>query len=183
MQHPVGYAAAADGAVQLASLSALLLNRWAFWQYLHTMGGAAVTGAFAVAGLGAYYVLRAEARERRSSGASRVLLRVGVIVAAVASLWQLFPSGDRQGPTSSRRISRRRWPPWRGCSRRSAGAPLVLVGQPNTEEGRIDNTLEVPSVLSILTYRRWNASVTGPRRLPARCSGPTTSASSTTATT
>src|ERR1700690_939196 len=49
MQHPVGYSVAPDGSVQLSSLAALLLNRWAFWQYLHTMGGAAVTGAFAVA--------------------------------------------------------------------------------------------------------------------------------------
>src|SRR5260221_12919159 len=30
MQHPVGYAAGPDGSVQLESLSALLLNRWAF---------------------------------------------------------------------------------------------------------------------------------------------------------
>src|SRR5881275_2867028 len=58
MQHPVGYSVGPDGAIQLQSLSALLLNRWAFWQYLHTMGGALVTGAFATAGLGAYYVLR-----------------------------------------------------------------------------------------------------------------------------
>jgi cytochrome bd ubiquinol oxidase subunit I len=163
MQHPVGYSIGPDGAVQLQSLSALLLNRWAFWQYLHTMGGALVTGAFATAGLGAYYVLRDKVSEDRQ--ASKALLRTGVVVAALASLWQLFPSGDRQGqlvatnqPATLAAME--------GLFATRAGAPLVLVGQPNTEERRIDNTLEVPAVLSMLTHRRWNASVAGLDQFP-----------------
>jgi cytochrome d ubiquinol oxidase subunit I len=158
MQHPVGYTAAPDGSVQLSSLAALLFNRWAFWQYLHTMGGAAVTGAFAVAGLGAYYHLRGKpgADDRTSTA----LLRVGVIVAAVASLWQLFPTGDRQGNLVAQNQPAT-LAAMEGLFTTQVGAPLVLVGQPNTEEGRIDNTIEVPSVLSMLTYRRWNAQVSG----------------------
>jgi cytochrome d ubiquinol oxidase subunit I len=41
------------------------------------------------------------------------------------------------------------------------GAPLVLVGQPNVEERKIDNPIEVPNVLSFLTYRAWTANVRG----------------------
>jgi cytochrome d ubiquinol oxidase subunit I len=165
MQHPVGYTLAADGSVQLASLGALLVNRWAFWQYLHTMGGAAVTGAFAVAGLGAYYHLRAQPGD--DVRMSRALLRVGVIAAAVASLWQLFPSGDQQG-----RLVTDNQPATLAAMEGlfvtpPGGAPLVLIGQPNTDEHRIDNTLEVPSVLSMLTYRRWNAQVKGLDAFPA----------------
>src|SRR6201987_5822802 len=33
MQHPTGYAKAADGSVQLSSFWALVLNPWAWWQY------------------------------------------------------------------------------------------------------------------------------------------------------
>ena len=163
MQHPVGYSVGPDGAVQLQSLSALLLNRWAFWQYLHTMGGALVTGAFATAGLGAYYVLRGKVGDDRQ--AAKALLRTGVVVAAVASLWQLFPSGDRQGqlvatnqPATLAAME--------GLFATRPGAPLVLVGQPNIDERRIDNTLEVPAVLSMLTHRRWNASVAGLDQFP-----------------
>jgi cytochrome d ubiquinol oxidase subunit I len=164
MQHPVGYVAAADGSVQLESLSALLLNPWAFWQYLHTMGGALVTGAFATAGLGAYYLLRG----RPGAPPERVpaaLVKVGVIVATLASLWQLFPSGDRQGqlvathqPATLAAME--------GLFATRAGAPLLILGQPNAADGRIDNGLEVPSVLSMLTHRRWNASVTGLDEFP-----------------
>jgi cytochrome d ubiquinol oxidase subunit I len=158
MQHPVGYTLAPDGSVQLDSLAALVFNRWAFWQYLHTMGGAAVTGAFAVAGLGAYYSLHARpADDHRTSSA---LLRVGVVTAALASLWQLFPSGDRQGQLVAQHQPAT-LAGMEGLFVTQPNAPIVLIGQPNTEEGRIDNTLQVPSVLSMLTYRRWNAQVSG----------------------
>jgi cytochrome d ubiquinol oxidase subunit I len=164
MQHPVGYSVSPDGSVHLASLSALLLNKWARWQYLHTMGGALVTGAVGTAGLGAYYVLRR--RPGDDPRASAALLKVGVIAAALASCWQLFPSGDRQGALVAEHQPAT-LAAMEGLFATRPGAPLVLVGQPNVDERRIDNTLEVPSVLSFLTHRRWTASVTGLDRFPA----------------
>jgi cytochrome d ubiquinol oxidase subunit I len=158
MQHPVGYTLAPDGSVQLTSLAALLLNRWALWQYLHTMGGAAVTGAVATAGLGAYYRLRAKPGDDPRT--STALLRIGVVAAAVASLWQLFPTGDRQGQLIAQNQPAT-LAAMEGLFTTQPGAPLVLVGQPNADEHRIDNTLEIPAALSLLTYRRWNAQVTG----------------------
>jgi len=163
MQHPVGHTIARDGSVQLDSLSALLLNPWAFWQYLHTMGGALVTGAFATAGLGAYYLLRGLPHDDRR--VSTALLKVGVVVAAVGSLWQLFPSGDRQGQLIARHQPAT-LAAMEGLFATGPAAPLVLVGQPNPDEKRIDNTLEVPSALSMLTHRRWNATVTGLDQFP-----------------
>jgi cytochrome d ubiquinol oxidase subunit I len=41
------------------------------------------------------------------------------------------------------------------------GAPLVLIGQPNVEERKIDNPVTVPDALSFLTYRAWTAEVKG----------------------
>jgi cytochrome d ubiquinol oxidase subunit I len=158
MQHPVGYSVAPDGSVRLESLAALLLNRWAFWQYLHTMGGAAVTGAFAVAGLGAYYHLRA--KPGSDDRTSTALLRTGVVVAAIASLWQLFPTGDRQGQLVTQNQPAT-LAAMEGLFVSQRNAPLVLIGQPNTDEGRIDNTVQISSALSALTYRRWSAQVSG----------------------
>src|SRR6201993_982446 len=57
MQHPVGYQRAADGSVQLSSFWELVLNPWAWWQYAHNMSGAVITGAFAMASVGAFYLL------------------------------------------------------------------------------------------------------------------------------
>ena len=54
---PVGFDIGPDGAARLTSFWSLLMNEWAFWQYLHNMFGACVTGAFFMAAVGAYYVL------------------------------------------------------------------------------------------------------------------------------
>src|SRR4030095_6364316 len=56
MQHPVGYTLGPNGAIELSSFWALLLNAWAFWQYAHTMIGAVQTGCFVMAGVGAFYL-------------------------------------------------------------------------------------------------------------------------------
>ena len=37
------------------------------------------------------------------------------------------------------------------------GAPLAIIGQPDTERMTLDNPLVVPGALSFLTYRRWGA--------------------------
>jgi len=41
------------------------------------------------------------------------------------------------------------------------GAPLVILGQPDMKNQKIDNPIIVPKMLSFLTYRRWDAEVKG----------------------
>ena len=155
MQHPVGYSFAADGSVQLNDFMALVLHRWAFWQYLHNMGGAVITGAFVMASTGAFYLLK---REHEDLG--RVFVRVGVIAACAASIWQMFPTGDQQGQLIARHQPAT-LAGMEGLFKTEQGASIVILGQPNTAERRIDNPLAVPGALSFLTYRRWGAEVKG----------------------
>ena len=77
----------------------------------------------------------------------------------------LFPTGDGQGKTS-RVISPRRWPPMEGLFETAQGAPIALIGQPDTESWQLDNPLVVPKALSFLTYRRWAAQVKGLDEFP-----------------
>jgi cytochrome d ubiquinol oxidase subunit I len=53
-----------------------------------------------------------------------------------------------------------------GLFQNTNSAPLVIIGQPDVERQRIDNPLIVPSALSFLTYRRWNAQVRGLNDFP-----------------
>src|SRR5258706_168179 len=55
MQHPVGYRIEADGSLGIASLSAYLLNPWAWVQFAHNQMAALVTGSFVVAAGGAFF--------------------------------------------------------------------------------------------------------------------------------
>jgi cytochrome d ubiquinol oxidase subunit I len=41
------------------------------------------------------------------------------------------------------------------------GAPLVIIGQPDVQKRKLDNPIELPSMLSFLTYREWTANVRG----------------------
>lgn len=46
------------------------------------------------------------------------------------------------------------------------GAPLAILDQPDVEKRRLDNPLEVPKMLSLLTYRKWRADVKGLAEFP-----------------
>ncbi|MDQ6704392.1 MAG: cytochrome ubiquinol oxidase subunit I, partial [Acidobacteriota bacterium] len=57
MQHPVAYSRTANGGFQAASFWGILMNPWALLQYAHNMSGAAITGSFVMASIGAFYLL------------------------------------------------------------------------------------------------------------------------------
>jgi cytochrome d ubiquinol oxidase subunit I len=155
MQHPVGFTTAADGSVHVNDFWAVLFNPWVFWQYVHNMGGAVVTAAFMMLALGAYYVLT-----EKEVAYGRMFLRVGVIAAFAASMWQAFPSGDGQGKNLVR------YQPitlaaMEGLFKTEQNAAMVLIGQPNTAEQKLDNPISIPGALGFLTYQRWGAEVKG----------------------
>ena len=155
MQHPVGYEKGADGSVQLASFWDLVLNPWAWWQYAHNMSGAAITGAFVMAAVGAFYLLG-----RKFAEHGKIFVKVGVVAGCIFSILQLFPTGDGQG-----RMIALNQPVTLAAMEAlfdsQPGAPLIIIGQPNVDEKKIDNPIVVPKMLSFLTYRAWNAHVQG----------------------
>ncbi|MGH9823847.1 MAG: cytochrome ubiquinol oxidase subunit I [Blastocatellia bacterium] len=155
MQHPVAYAKGPDGHFYLTSFWGLIFNPWAGWQYFHNMGGAVITGSFVMTAVGAFYVLT-----KRHTEDGRIFLRVGVITGLIFTVIQVFPTGDGQGrmiaehqPTTLAAME--------GIFKTEAGAPLVIIGQPDLDAKQLDNPLRVPNMLSILTYRRWEAEVKG----------------------
>jgi cytochrome bd ubiquinol oxidase subunit I len=160
MQNPVGYSKAADGSVQLSSFWELVLNPWAWWQYAHNMSGAVITGAFVMASVGAFYLLWGKFEEH-----GRIFVRVGVIAGLISSVLQLFPTGDSQG-----RMIAHKQPVTLAAMEalfdNTPGAPLVLIGQPDVAQRKIDNPLVLPKMLSFLTYLRWEAEVKGLNNFP-----------------
>jgi len=155
MQHPTGYRLLPNGAIELASFWALLLNPWALAQYAHNMLGAVQTGCFVMAAVGAFYLLA-----RRDISYARTFVRLGVIVGIIAAVLQLVATGDIQGVL----IARHQKPTlaaMEGLFRSQQGAPLAILGQPDLDKRQLDNPLQIPSALSFLTYRKWSAHVQG----------------------
>ena len=160
MQHPVGYAHDVNGSVQLTSFWQLVLNPLALWQYAHNMSGAVITGTFVMSAVGAFYLL-----EKKHVEQGRIFVRVGVITGLIFSLLQLFPTGDESG-----RMVARHQPvtlaAMEALWNTQPGAPLVILGQPNPVEQKIDNPIIVPQMLSFLTWRHWTAEVKGLNSFP-----------------
>ncbi|HEX4803228.1 MAG TPA: cytochrome ubiquinol oxidase subunit I, partial [Myxococcaceae bacterium] len=155
MQHPVGHAVDARGALQLNDVWAYLFNRWAIWQYAHTITAAVITGSFVVAAIGAYWSLMKLYDEH-----ARVCLRVGVIAGLIACLLQLFPTGDRQGRLVAD-YQRPTLAAMEGKFNSGSRAEMVIIGQPDVEARRLDNPVVVPAVLSFLAYGSFGATVFG----------------------
>jgi len=160
MQHPVGYNVGPKGEILLGQLSQLFLNPWLFWQYLHNMTASVVTASFVMAGLGAFYLIT-----ERQTHYGRLFVRVGVVAGITATMLMMFPTGDGQG-----RMVAQHQPvtlaAMEGLFESVKGAPIVLMGQPDTDHVKLDNPVEVPHVLSLLTYKRWSAEVKGLNDFP-----------------
>ena len=160
MQHPVAYTQLPNGSFSVTSFWALLTNPWALIQYAHNMCGALATGAFVMAGVGAYYLL-----DRRQHEYGRIFLRVGVIAGVISSMAQGFPTGDLHGkylakhqPVTIAAME--------GLFKSETGAPMVIIGQPDAEHQRIDNPIVVNKVLSFLVYGTTSAEVQGLNAFP-----------------
>ena len=160
MQYPVGHAIAEDGTFHIARLASFVFSPWAIIQYLHNQTGAAVTGAFAVAAVGAYWTLRGEHAE-----VARVSLRTGVVAGLIASVLVAFPTGHAQG-----RLVAEHQPVTLAAmeARFESGpaAPLAIIGQPNLAELKLDNPIELPAILSWIAYGDFSANVRGLSEFP-----------------
>ena len=160
MQHPVAYTRLPDGSFQVSSLMGVLTNPWGLIQYAHTMTGAGTTGAFVMAGVGAFYVLSGRAREH-----GRVFLRLGVIAGLIFCVLQIFPTGDLHG----KYMARHQPATTAGMEAlfdTQPGAPILILGQPDMERQRIDNPIAVNKVLSFLIYGTTGAEVRGLNSFP-----------------
>jgi cytochrome d ubiquinol oxidase subunit I len=155
MQHPTGYQILPNGEIGLASFWGLLLNPWALGQYAHNMLGAVQTGCFVMVAVGAFYLLT-----QRNLSYGKTFLRVGIVVGVIAAVLQLVPTGDIQGKMVAENQPAT-LAAMEGLFVSQEGAPLAILGQPDVEKRKLDNPLEVPSMLSFLTYRKWSAHVRG----------------------
>ena len=160
MQHPVGYAVMADGRLRLAHPLVYLFNRWALWEYAHTMTAAVITGAFAASAVAAWWIL-AGTFPKHAAACLRVVIPLGL----AACLLQLFPTGDRQGKLVAQ-YQPAALAGMEGRFRTESNADLVIIGQPDPSRRRLENPISVPRVLSYLAYGSFGHKVTGLNDIP-----------------
>jgi cytochrome d ubiquinol oxidase subunit I len=124
------------------------------------MGGAVITASFVMASVGAFYLLNNKHIEQAKN-----FIKIGVLVGTVCTMLQIFPTGDQQGKMTAIHQPAT-LAAMEALFDTENGAPLVLVGQPNIAEQKLDNPIVIPKMLSFLTYQRWNAQIKGLKDFP-----------------
>ncbi|MFB9054770.1 cytochrome ubiquinol oxidase subunit I [Formosa undariae] len=156
MQYPVGYEILENGKFVLTNFGALFSNPWLLPSYLHNQAGSMVTSSFVVAGIGAFYLLNNKHHEF-----GKLFVKTGVIFGLISSLLVAFPTGD----LIAKNVAKHQpvtFAAMEGIFKtEEGGSEIVLIGQPNMLEKKLDNKIAVPNVLSFLTYQDWNAEIKG----------------------
>ena len=156
MQHPVGYEILDNGKFILNNFSELFLNPWLIPAFLHNQVASVVTSSFVVAGIGAFYILR-----KKNIEYGQLFLKTGVVFGLVSSLLIAFPTGDWNAKNVAK-YQPATFAAMEGIfETENAGAEIVLIGQPNMVEKKIDNKIAVPNILSFLTYQKWDTQIPG----------------------
>lgn len=155
MQNPVGFEIAENGNYVLNNFGALFSNPWLLPSFLHNQTASIITASFVVAGIGAFYVLK-----KKNVELGQLFIKTGVIFGIVSSILVIFPFGDML----AQQVSKHQpitLAAMEGLFDTKGTAPMALVGQPNMKDLKLDNPIEMPGVLSFLTYQRWDAEVKG----------------------
>ncbi len=156
MQHPVGFEILENGKFVLNNFSALFSNPWLWPSYLHNQLASVVTASFVIAAIGAFYILSNKHRE-----AGQLFLKTGVLFGLVSSILVAFPTGD----WTAKNVVKHQPVTFAAMEgvfeTETGGSEIILIGQPDVENKKLDNKIAVPNVLSFLTYQRWDAEIKG----------------------
>ncbi|MDO9261541.1 MAG: cytochrome ubiquinol oxidase subunit I [Flavobacteriaceae bacterium] len=155
MQHPVGYEILENGKFVLTNFSALFTNPWLYPAFFHNQLGSLLTSAFVMAGVGSFYLL-----SNKHSAYGKIFVKTGVVVGLFSSILLAIPTGDMMAKNLVK-YQPVTFAAMEGIFKTEKGAGIVLIGQPNVKEQRLDNKIEVPNMLSFLTYQKWDAEIKG----------------------
>ena len=153
-QTPAGFEIR-NARAELTGFADAVFNASTWPRFLHTMDACLIAGAFLVAGISAYLVVKGSATE-----VARKSLRLSLIFGLVVSLLALFPTGDWHAKQVAR-TQPEKFAAMEGLTQGQTRAPLTVFGIPSEEPPRLDFKIGVPGVLSLMAFGDMNAHVPG----------------------
>jgi cytochrome d ubiquinol oxidase subunit I len=159
MQHPVGFAIK-NGRAELNDFTAVVFNKFAILEFLHTVPAAFALAAFFVMGISAFHLLKKQHIDFFTRS-----FKTAVVFGLVSSVW-LVIEGDQHAihvtETQPAKLAamESHW-------ETSRQAPIILLAIPDEKHER--NRVElgkVPGLLSFLGYHDMNAEVKGLKDFP-----------------
>ena len=159
MQTPAGYVIQ-NGRAELTNFFEAVFNPSTMIRFFHTVDAALITGAFVMAGVAAYLLLKNNGAE-----VAKKALKLSIIFGLIVSLLELFPFGHghavQVAQTQPEKLAA-----IEGLIDGQTNAPMILFGVPSEDPLRLDYSIKIPGVLSWLAYGDTDAYVKGLNDFP-----------------
>lgn len=162
-QTPAGYILEQNGEQVRAVITdfwAMVFNPSSVDRLLHVLLGAFILGGFFVMSISAWYIIK-----KRHLDFSKRSFSIALIFSAVSSLAILFSGHSNAIMVSEYQPAK--LAAFEGLYETpEAGAPLSIIGLPNSKEKKLDYSLEVPGLLSFLVHGDFDVPVKGLDQFP-----------------
>jgi cytochrome d ubiquinol oxidase subunit I len=158
-QTPAGYVIR-NGRAELTSFYDAVFNPSTIIRYLHTVDAALIAGAFFVAGISAYLILK-----KKETDLARKSMKIAVIFGLIASLLELMPFGHEH----ARQVARtqpEKFAAIEGLYSTQSAAPLVFFAVPFTKPPELKARMEIHGLLSWMAFGDINATIRGIDEFP-----------------
>lgn len=153
-QTPAGYIIQ-NGRAELVDFWAAVFNDSSLIRYFHTVIAALITGAFFMAGVSAWLILK----NRKAEMAKRTL-HLSVIFGLIVSVLAVWPTGHEH----ARQVARtqpEKFAAIEGLYQSQTSAPLVLFALVNAAPPGLEAEVRIPGLLSWMAFGDINAHVQG----------------------
>ena len=162
MQTPAGYHIVGEGMSARAEITdfwAMVFNPSSVVRLTHVILGCWLAGAFLVISISAYYMLK-----KKHLAFARNSMQIGLLVALISCILQLI-AGDRSGKIVAK-YQPAKLAAFEGLYKTEVGAPLTLVGVVNSKEEKLDYAIQIPKLLSYLSFNDTHAEIKGLDQFP-----------------
>ena len=143
MQTPAGYVIR-NGRAELTSFVEAVFNPSTVIRFLHTVDATLITGAFFVAGISAYLILKNKQPEMMKKS-----LKIAVIIGLITSVFELFPLGHEHAIQVAE-TQPAKFATIEGIAETSDNVPLLVFGVPDSKTRAVNFRVEIPGLVSML---------------------------------
>jgi cytochrome d ubiquinol oxidase subunit I len=153
-QTPAGYILR-NGRAELTSFCEAVFNPSTMIRYFHTVDAALITGAFFVAGIAAYFLLK-----NNEDILAKRAMKIAAVFGFIAAILEVFPFGDYHAKQVAL-TQPEKFATIEGLTQTQQHAPMILFAIPTSNTPELAMKMEIPGMLSWLVYGDVNTTVKG----------------------
>src|SRR3989304_7556665 len=158
-QTPAGYILR-NGRLELTSLWDAIFNPSTLHRFFHTVDASLIVASFFMGGIAAHLLLKGQKVEMAKRS-----LRLAIVIGLIASLLQVVPLGHGHAKQVALNHPEK-FAVFEAVSETQSHAPMVLFGLPSAEHPKPQWVIEIPGLLSWITFGDTSAIVKGLKDFP-----------------